>query len=178
MNTYPTKEYFLEEYVNNNKSRDQLAKENNVSISTIKSHLYKYGIRKPDKNIDNKICELYQATNMTIKEIAKELNCGRNYVSKVLNKTNIKINNKYEQYDNSLDDEWIDLYMNKNMNLSQIARRYNVTHTTVRHHLQKHGIATDDLRLAQRKANGKDAISNDLYNYEVMYDQYVNQKLS
>lgn len=174
---YPSKEYFEEEYIKKGKTRNQLAEENNVTVATIKTHLYEKRIIKPPLIDKEKLTELYVDEQKTMKEIAAEINHDRNAVSRALKKYGIQKQNNYVQYDDALDDEWIDLYLTNQCSTSQIGEMYGVSHGTVKKHLLRSGIDIRSYSEAQRAFQGKQKLSSDLDDYDIMYNLYVTQKL-
>lgn len=176
MAVYPSREYFIQEYVVNNKTRKQLAEENNVSVATIKTHLLEKRVLKPPLIQKETLIQKYVKEQKTIKEIAKELHVDRNAVSRAMNKYNIQIENHYDQYDDSLDDEWIDLYINKELSSVDIALKYGVAYHTVQTHLRRNGVQLRSLSDSIRKSAGKDVLHSDLSDHDKMYDLYVVQK--
>ena len=174
---YPSKEYFEEEYIRKGKTRKQLAEENNVTVATIKTHLYEKRIIKPPLIDKEKLIELYVDNKKTMKEIAAEINHDRNAVSRALKKYGVQKQNNYVQYDDVLDDEWIDLYLTDRYSTAQIAEMYGVSHGTVKKHLLRSGIEIRSYSEAQRAVQGKAKLSSDLDNYNIMYDLYISQKL-
>lgn len=178
MSEYPSKEYFIEEYVHKGKTRAELAKENGVSIATIKTHLYEKGIRKPDIINEQTLKELYVVEKKTIKEIAILLGHDRNAVSRALKKYGIQRENHYSQYDSSLDAEWIELYTAQKMSTSAIAQQYGVSHNIVKNHLVQNGAQIRGRSQAQRVKNGKLPLSVEATDYQTMFDLYVTQKMT
>lgn len=82
MGEYPSRDYFVREYIINNKTREQLAIENNVSVSTIKTHLYEKRVVKPKILSYDEIYKMYCVDKMTMKEIAKKTGHDRNAISR------------------------------------------------------------------------------------------------
>ena len=175
---YPSREYFEKEYILNNKSRKQLAEENHVSIATIKTHLYEKHILKPPLIDYDTLYGLYVTDRKTMKEIAKLLNHDRNAVARAIEKYGIKKENHYVQYDDALDDEWLELYIEKGLSISAIAAMYNVSHSTVRTHLHRNGIKLRSISDAERLWHNKQPLSEDVFNYDIMYNLYVVERLT
>jgi DNA-binding CsgD family transcriptional regulator/predicted transcriptional regulator len=176
MAEYPTKEYFIEEYINKGKTRKQLAEENGVSVATIKTHLYEKGIKKPELLDKDAVIELYCVERKTIKEIASIIGHDRNAIARAIEKWHIKKENHYDQYDDTFDDEWISLYVEDGLSTKQIGELYNVSHSIIKNHLIRCGIYVRNYLEAQRKKHGKEAINKDVFDYDLMYEKYVNQK--
>lgn len=174
---YPSREYFVQEYILNGKTREELAKENGVTVATIKTHLYEKRVIKPPVIDTNVLYDLYVNQKKTIKEIASIMGHDRNAISRAITKANIQKQNHYSQYDDAYDDEWIDCYLNDRLSTSQIAALYNVAHNTIKTHLVRCGVPLRGFSQAQRNAHGKEALSSDLDDYNVLYDLYIGQKL-
>ena len=178
MAKYPSREYFIQEYIENGKTREQLARENGVSIATIKTHLYEKRVMKPDLLSKEELIQLCSVEHKTMKEIARITEHDRNAVSRAITKYGITRTNNYVQYDNVNDDDWISLYIDDGLSTSEIADLYNVAHGTVKKHLIHCGVDIRSFSEAQRMKNGKGALSSDVFNYDIMYDKYVNRKMT
>ena len=175
---YPSREYFIKEYIENNKTREQLAEENSVSVSTIKTHLYEKRIIKPSTFSRDTLYEMYVVQKKTMKEIAKATGHDRDAVSRAIKAYGFDVENHYSQYDDTLDDEWIALYLDEGLSTSEISNQYGVSHGTVKKHLVRCGIDIRSYSDAQRLAKGKSAYSEDLSNKDIMFDLYVTQKMT
>lgn len=173
---YPSKEYFEQEYLVNGKTREQLAKENGVSVATIKTHLYEKHIVKPPLIDRNVLYDLYVVQQKTMKEIGRILGHSRDAVSRAVDKYGFKKSNNYSQYDDSLDNEWIAAYTQDKMSTAQIAKQYGVSHGTVKKHLVRCGVDIRGFSEAQRNSFGKDALPPELDDYDYMFDLYVVQR--
>lgn len=173
---YPSKEYFIEEYINKGKTREQLAQENGVSVATIKTHLYKKRIVKPSIIPTEEVIRLYVEEKKTIKEIAKITNHDRNAIARTLTAHHIGKENHYSQYDDTLDDEWIALYLDEGLSTFEIAKQYGTIHSTVRKHLLHCGIDVRNMSEALRMTWSKPFLSSDLSDYDIMYRSYVTEK--
>ena len=64
------------------------------------------------------------------------------------------------------------------MSTLQISYMYNVTHNIVRDHLIRNGIEIRGMSEAQRALYGKEPISDDVKDYDIMYDQYINKNMT
>lgn len=178
---YPSKEYLEEQYLKLGKSIKQIAEENGVKPSTVKTHLYEKRIKKNDNRISKEtLIEMYQNTNKSIMQVARELGTNDRLVSKYLDKYGIeKQNNRYAltQYDPTNDAEWVRLYTEERMSANQIAIKYGTTHRVVIYHLRRCGIETRDFQMAQLYAQNHFNVNPDLFNYDIMYDLHINQRL-
>lgn len=173
---YPSKEYFVREYIEKGRTREDIAKENNVSVATIKTHLYeKRIIREPLISYEC-LYELYVVQCKTMKEIAKTIGHDRNTVARAIKQYGIVKENHYVQYDDALDDEWVELYLEKGQSTFEISRIYGVSHGTVKKHLLRNGVHVRGFSEAQRLSHGKSCVNNDLYDYDKMYELYVVQR--
>lgn len=74
--------------------------------------------------------------------------------------------------------EWINLYVNEKKSSTEIAKLYNTTHKTVLDTLREAGIKRRTLSDSQRAKANKETYSQDLFNYEIMNELYINQKLT
>lgn len=111
-----------------------------------------------------------------MKEIASITGHDRNAISRAIKSFGISKQNNYVQYDNALDDEWIDLYVDKRMSTAQIASMYGVSHSTVKKHLLRCGIEVRGYSESQRNSRGKSILSSDLDDHDIMYNLYVDKK--
>lgn len=88
-----TREFLLQEYIKNNKTRRQIAKEINCSINIIKYQLMKFNIHK-NKNIKNIsknfLIKEYIKNKKSLLQIAKEFNISYGTLWKSFNKFKMK----------------------------------------------------------------------------------------
>ena len=175
---YPSREYFIQEYLVNKKTREQLAKENGVSVATIKTHLYEKRVVIPPLIAENELRRMYIDEKKTMKEIAKELGHDRDSVARAIKAYGIERENHYVQYDDTLDDEWISLYLDEGLSTFEIAKRFNCSHGTVKKHLRRCGIDIRDMSDAQRISHNLDVLPCDVQDYDTMHALYVDQHLS
>lgn len=93
-----TKEFLIEHYINQNKTFDQVAKENNCSLGLISRLCIKFKIKKEKPSSRRKSClisketliELYINKNYNQKEVADKLKCSKILVYRMLKKFKIK----------------------------------------------------------------------------------------
>lgn len=175
---YPSREYFIQEYLVNKKTREQLAKENGVSVATIKTHLYEKRVVRPPLIAENELRRMYIDEKKTMKEIAKELGHDRNAVARAIKAYGIERENHYVQYNDTLDDEWISLYLDEGLSTFEIAKRFNCSHNTVKKHLRRCGIDIRDMSDAQRISHNLDILPCEVQDYDTMHALYVDQHLS
>jgi len=175
---YPSREYFVQEYLINHKTREQLAKENGVSVATIKTHLYEKRVVRPALIAEDELRRMYVDEKKTMKEIAKVLGHDRNAVARAIKAYGIKRENHYVQYDDTLDDEWISLYLDEGLSTFEIAKQYHCSHGTVKKHLQHCGIDIRNMSDAQRISRNLDVLPAETHDYDTMYMLYVDQHLS
>ena len=67
-----------------------------------------------------------------------------------------------------------ELYVDKKMSTTEIAKQFNVSHRTIILHLNKLGIKRRTLHESQYNYRGKD-IPKEFSNYDIMYDLYITQ---
>jgi len=134
-----TKEYLTEEYVNNNRTMRDIAKENNTTKNTVRRYLQKYHIEVLDKNtLDQNKYNQYKALipkeifikeyeTLSISEIGKKYNIPNNQIFRIFKEYDIKKDNVTYQTEKrselkSLTKEFLyDEYINKNKSISLIA---------------------------------------------------------
>ena len=99
-----TKDFLLKEYVENEKTAYEIAKEFKFSVTTILRYLHKYEITirgRLRKDLELILTKKYLIENYVIKKlslgkIAKQLNCSRNKISSKLIQFNIPKRNRSE----------------------------------------------------------------------------------
>ena len=173
-----TREWVIEEYVNKNRSRKEVAEECGLTIGGFKSYLLEQKIVKDKNEIKKECLEEEINKNKTVSEIAKHFNCSKSKINKYCKKYNLKIkaHEVYEQYDDTNDAIIIDMY-NKGCSSTEIGEYLGITHRTVLNHLNKCNIKRRTLSESQWNYNGK-TIHPDLLNYDILYDLYINQRMS
>lgn len=97
-----------------------------------------HDLNKIEQNIDvNKIRNLFKPNNgrgVKIKSIKKCLCCGEETFGKYCS---IKCSAKSQEVIKWNDDELIDLYVNKNTNVHNLCKKYNVSYNSVKKRLKK-----------------------------------------
>ena len=173
-----TKEWLYNEYVINNKSREQIAEEANVSLATVKEYIRKWQIYKPKLTIkkDDLISLIEQG--YTTSQIAEKYNCHPGSIFRYYRRYNIEQRNPdiYVQYDDTNDAEYIRLY-NEGKSTLDIAKMYNTTATAIRSHLLHNGIARRN-PIERMWTYHKKEIPQDFNDYQKLYNLYIIQNLS
>lgn len=174
-----TKEWLVEQYVILNRPRKEIAAECGLSEAGLKSLLAKFKIFKDKFTIGKKELKDLVNQKLSVEEISKQLNCSKTSVYRYLKKYNLNIladPKIYEQYDSSNDEEIIKMY-NDDKSSTEIAKYFGITHNTVLTHLDHCGIKRRSNSESQWVYNQK-KFPEDLKNKELVYDLYINQKLS
>jgi len=175
---YPSKEYFIREFLINGKSRKQLAEENNVTEATIKTHLYEKQIKKNTNRISRGILErLYVTEGKSITQISKLTGLSEPTVSAYLKKFDIiHLGPHYANniYNDTNDGEYIKLYQ-QGLSLTEIARRFNTTSTMVSRHIKNYGINIRS-NIYNKNINTILPLTPTMRN--IMIDLHHNQRLS
>lgn len=174
-----SREWLYNEYVVNNRSRKELAKECNVSLAGFKSVLIKYNIKKEVITIDKSTLEELIDKPLSVKEISKQLNCGISKIYSLMRKYNLKCKAesvKHSTYNSSKDELIVNMYLDGYSTYS-IAKCLNTTHASIKAHLIKNSIPIRNIIEAHWVSNDKD-IPKEFTSYEDMYNLYINQKLS
>lgn len=173
-----SKEWLYKEYVINNKSRQELAKECNLSEAGIKSLLGKYNIRKPQKEISIAILTQLLAKGKTVKEICSMLHYSSHAIYDRMKKYNLTINYipDYKQY-NGANDETICTLYDKGYSTTEIGNQLGMSNTSVRNHLKHCNVKTRSLSESHWIKNKK-VIPKEFTSYQDMYNLYIVQNLS
>lgn len=85
---------------------------------------------------------LYQKENKTIRQIAKELGCHPATVSFHMERLGVRQRDKRGKKANLKKDELVELYVERRLFQTQIARRLAVHVSTVKRYMKKYGIST------------------------------------
>lgn len=174
-----SKEWLIEQYVILNRPRKEIAAECGLSEAGLKSLLAEFKIFKDKFTIDKKELEDLVNQKLSVEEIVQKLNCSQTSIYRYLRKYNLKILAEpkvYEQYDASNDAEICKMY-NEGKSSTEIAKYFGLTHNTILHHLDHCGIKRRNGSESQWVYNQKE-FPEDLKNRDLVYDLYINQKLS
>lgn len=174
-----TKEWLINEYVVNNRSRKEIAAECGLSEAGLKSLLKDWGIYKDKLTVTKENLEECINNRMSAKEIAEHFGVYESTIYKWNKKYGLTIlaePRKFEQYDNSNDAEICEMY-ESGMSSPEIAKYFNTSWTTILNHLDHCGIKRRTLSEAQWLLNGK-SFPEELKSYDTVYDLYINQRLS
>ena len=157
------REILYNEYVLNNKTRKEISKKYNLSVTQIKYLIKKFNIKKTPPVVDSeKIKELYVVERLSLKEISKLLGISQTAVQNSIRE------NKIRRRKNINKEVLIQLY-NK-YNYAKISKMYNVNNATVYRWLKKFGIDTK-----QGDKNRKETIVKNYYkiNKKQFYHEYI-----
>lgn len=174
------KDWLIEEYINKNRKREDIALECGLTVAGLKSLLSKLGIQKPKLIITKNDLEELIDRGLTASEIAKNLSAEETAVYRRLKDFDLSIpessRKQYIQYDDTNDSLICELY-SEGFSSVEIAKLLETSHITILHHLKHCGIETRTLSESQWVYNGKD-FPEDLKNFDIVYDLYISQKLS
>lgn len=137
-----TKEWLINEYVINNRSRKDIANECGLSEAGLKSLLNKWGVKKEKLNISKEILEELINKKLSHDEIEKRLNISQTTLYRYLKKYNLNIlaeTKVISKYDDSNDLLICQLYLD-GFSSTEIGKEFNITHKTVLDHLRHCGI--------------------------------------
>ena len=174
-----TKEWLIEEYVIKERSRKEIANECGLTESGLKSLLSKWNIKKEKLNLPKEKLEELINQKLPHDEIEKRLNISQTTLYRYLKKYNLVIlaESRIEsKYDDSNDVLICQLYLD-GFSSTEIGKEFNISHKTVLEHLRHCGITPRTLFESQWNYNNKE-FPEDLKNYDIIYDLYINQKLS
>lgn len=174
-----TKEWLYNEYVIKNRSREEVAKECNLSLAGFKSILKKYNIYKDAVIITKKSLEDLILEGYSAKEIAIKLNCSLSRVYTSLKEFDLKIQAptiRKSTYDDSKDSFIIDMYL-EGYSTFAIAKYLNRSHPSIKKHLIKNNIPIRNIIEAQWASNNK-RLPEEFKDYKTMHSLYIEQKLS
>lgn len=174
-----TKKWLIEQYIVLNRPRKEIAAECGLSEAGLKSLLAEFKIFKDKFTIDKKELEELVNQKLSVENIANKLNCSETSIYRYLKKYNLKVLAEpkvYEQYDSSNDEEICKMY-NEGKSSTEIAKYFGVTHNTILTHLDRCGIKRRNGSESQWVYNQKE-FPDDLKNKDLIYDLYINQKLS
>lgn len=173
-----SKEWIIEEYVIKKRKRSEVAKECGLTEAGFKSVLNSMKIYLPKLEINKEKLLKLVLEGKNIIELTTHFNCSKNSIRRALKKIgDYKIAKvPFIQYDDSNDELIVALY-NEGISTTQIAKELGVTHSTILTHLKHCGIQTRNYSEAQWAYRGKEK-HEDLKNRDIVYDLYINQKLS
>lgn len=174
-----TKEWLEEEYVIKNRPRQEIADECGLTLAGLKSLLSKLNIKKEKLNIPKEKLESLINQKLPHDEIEKILKISQTTLYRYLKKYNLKILAEprlESRYDDSNDVLICQLYLD-GFSSVEIGNEFGISPKTVLTHLQHCGVKIRNLSESQWIKNQKD-IPEEFTNYDVMYDLYINQKIS
>lgn len=125
--------------------------------------------------------EMYVDKDMTLQQIAEELGTTRFKVSDKIKEYNIVKDQRLRtrHKDVPSEEELIDMYINKNMNIQDIANAYSLNRITISRLIKKYNI-TKDQSLIRKNAGDKRRAKNNLDIDDIswkdkVYELYINQ---
>lgn len=179
--------WLYNEYVVKDKGSQDIADEYGCKQSTIQSWLTKHKIKKDI--VHRKIKRtailtkdfLYNEliiNKKTITDVSIETGISNDTIAKYINKYGIEYKRKiYYVFNDEQIEEVIDLYINKKMSSTEIAKIYNTDHGVVLNTLKKHGVDRRDLIKSQYTKLNKE-IDERFFNKEWLYKQYYDNHLN
>lgn len=174
-----TEQWLIEEYVIKNRPRQEIADECGLTLSGLKSLLSKWNIKKEKLDIPKEKLEQLINQKLNHKEIESILGIGQTTLYRYLNKYNLSIlvePNIDSKYDDTYDNLICQLYLD-GFSSTEIGKEFGISHKTVLNHLQHCKIPIRTLSESQWVHNQKE-FPIELANYDIVYDLYINQKLS
>ena len=125
--------------------------------------------------------EMYVDKDMTLQQIAEDLDTTRFKVSDKIKEYNIVKDQRLRTHrkDVPSKEELIDMYINKNMNIQDIANVYNLNRITISRLIKKYNIIKDQSLIRKNAGNTRRA-KNDLNIDDIswkdkVYDLYISQ---
>ena len=125
--------------------------------------------------------EMYVDKDMTLQQIAEDLDTTRFKVSDKIKECNIVKDQRLRTHrkDVPSKEELIDMYINKNMNIQDIANVYNLNRITISRLIKKYNIIKDQSLIRKNAGNTRRA-KNDLNIDDIswkdkVYDLYISQ---
>ncbi len=142
----PTQQELYKEYIENNLSPQEICSRFGISQTQFYRLCKKYHIKKPkitqDKLIQQQIIQEYIDGQSSI-QLCKKYNVSKKWILDLLHKNNIDIK-KIKDYSKFLNvitkDSLLALYVDKELSLSSIARKYKTDHHTIARWLFQYGI--------------------------------------
>ena len=176
--SWVTPEWVKEQYVIKNRSGSEIAKEIGLTLAGFKNYLDRHKIYKDIHIITKEEYEKAINNGLTRKELSKLFNKSTSVIDRLSAKfgTYPIAKEKYKSYNSDNDELIVKLY-NQGKSTTEIGKIIGISHSTVRNHLTKIGVKKRGFRESQFVFNGKQ-IPKDFYNYEKMYDLYIDQRLS
>lgn len=174
-----TKEWLIEEYVNKNRSRKDVAKDCDLSESDLKSLLLEWKIEKNKLKLDVEYIKEQFENGVPIAKIGAFFGCREKPINRVINDlglTRVKLKPNLNKYD-STNDELISSMYRDGLSSTIIAKYFNITHRTVLNHLTNCCIKRRTLIESQWNDNNK-IFPKDLTDFETIYDLYIIKQLS
>ena len=174
-----TKEWLIDEYVNKNKSRKEIAEECGLTVSGLKSLLIKWNIKKEKLVITKEKLKELIDKKLNHEEIEEILGIGQTTLYRYLKKyeLNILANPNFKStYDDTNDTIICQLYQD-GFSCTDLAKEFNTTPKTILVHLRHCNIPIRDNSECQWVYNNKN-FPKELESYESLYNLYIIQRLS
>lgn len=173
-----TKDWLIQEYVINNRSRKELSKECGLSVAGLKSLLAKWNIVKETLDIPKSILQELVDKKLSHSDIEKQLGISQTTLYRYLKKYNLELKAEVDrsQYDDSNDELMCQLYLD-GFSTTEIGEELGLSHNTVIRHLQHCGVPRRTLTESQWTSHNK-SIPEEFNSYDKMYELYITKKLS
>lgn len=178
-----TKEWVIEEYINKDRPREEVAKECGMTVAGFKSLVASFGIHKDLKNInkvpDSVFIDLVNNQKLNVKQISERIGFGDSPIYRRLKRMGLKILADpipFEQYDSSKDADICKWYK-EGKSTTEIGKMVGWSHGTIGTHLRKNGIKARTAIEAQWNYNGK-VRPKEFDDYDFMYNLYIIQRKS
>lgn len=182
-------EWLYHQYVELDRSTQEIADEFGCKQNTIQCWLLKHGIKKEIKTRKRKEIHQYQnkeylynehiVKKRSISELARENNVSEDTIRYHLERHGLEHWRMYTPVKFTDDDikNILDLYVNKKLSAIDIAKRYDCTHNTIINIVRKHGYETRGQR-ESIYASTYSKLDERLLDREWLYDMYWHAKLT
>lgn len=170
------RQYIYNEYVVNDKTRNEIIATLDVPLGALKRFLKRNHIQKEKLVITKEGLEKVIGEGKTRGEICKIFNCSKDSLRRRCKEYGLKVKDDvYVQYDPSNDEKMISMY-EQGYSSTQIAKAFKLAHRTVLNHLIKNGIERRSLSDSQMAYKQK-VLSEDLNDYDTMFQLHIVQKM-
>lgn len=173
--------WLYEEYVVKDRKLADVAADCGLKPAGLRCVLSKYDIKKEKFTIDKEVLhKLVYEDKLSAEEIMAKLKCGKTTVYRYLRKYNYTIQavpKEYSQYDDSIDSEICELYVEQKLSSTEIGKIYGISHRSVLNHLEHCGIKRRTLSESQFNYYNKE-YPKDFDDLQVMTELYINKRLS
>lgn len=182
-------EWLYHQYVELDRSTQEIADEFGCKQNTIQCWLLRHGIKKEIKTRKRKEVHQYQnkeylynehiVKKRPISELAKENGVSEDTIRYHLERHGLEHWRMYTPVKFTDDDikNILDLYVNKKLSAIDIAKRYDCTHNTIINIVRKHGYKTRSQR-ESIYATAYNKLDERLLDREWLYDMYWHAKLT